>query len=351
MFVTAADISSQTLSRPTTQRIAMPLISHRELPAYSALRREGLEIPFESNGLERLNIGLLNLMPDAAFEATERQWLRLCTDYNEAAICVVPFTFCAHDRSTAIQNHIARHYEDAEAIRQQGLDLLIVTGANPKSSDIMSESFWQPMIDTIKWARSQCCPVVCSCLATHAVVKEFYGVDRIRLPQKCWGVYPHECRDSQHPLIRGTQVDWRGPHSHVYGVTRQQLECRGIEVLVDGEEAGVYVAVSDRYPAFVFLQGHPEYDHNSLLKEFKRELQRFVDGANDTFPRLPENYFAMEAMECLQRFLKQLVRATDRSEILPDFPENRLEQGIESVWRSAGVQLFNNLLREVHHAK
>ncbi len=329
----------------------MPTIAHCQLPAYSALRTEGSPVDDEVNGQVQLHIGLLNLMPDAAFEATERQWIRLCANYHEAATYVYPFTFNVDDRSVALQEHISRFYELHSAMSQRALDLLIVTGANPKTTEITHETFWQPMIDTIHWAKTRRCPVVCSCLATHAVVKEFYGIDRVRLPRKSWGVYSHECLGPGHPLIQDVDSDWRGPHSHYFGVTRQQLESVGIEVLVDGEDAGVYLAVSDNYPEFVFLQGHPEYDANSLLKEFKREVYRFVAGDVAEFPGLPENYLTLEDTEIISQFRDELVHAMSSAKSLPSFPEQRLQAGLSCSWRAAGLRLFDNLLREVHHAK
>ena len=207
------------------------------------------------------------------------------------------------------------------------------------------------MVDMVAWARQRGCLVVCSCLATHAVVKAFYGIDRVRLPHKCWGVYPHSLLAPHHPLVQQVDAGWRVPHSHMYSVTRQQLEDVGICVLVDNVEAGVYAAVSQNPLEFVFLQGHPEYDANSLLKEFRREVQRFSDGVISRFPRVPEHCFGDDALETIAQFRAAVVGAKAKGGPLPHFPEQRLEANLQNVWRTTGQQLFGNLLRLVHQTK
>ena len=41
----------------------------------------------------------------------------------------------------------------------------------------------------------------------------------------------------------------------------------------------------------VFLQGHPEYDADSLLREFRRDVVRYLRGERANFPQTPEDYF------------------------------------------------------------
>ena len=326
----------------------MPLAAHCDLPAFGVLRREGVSVLGDADPQPRLNIGLLNLMPDAVLEATERQWMRLCSGFDGAVSYVYPCTDDARERSVAAQAHIARYYDTPTSIKERNLDLLIVTGANPKSPDITQETFWQPLVDMVAWARQCACPVVCSCLATHAVVKAFYGIDRRRLPEKCWGVYPHSLLEPNHPLVQNIDAGWQAPHSHLYGVTRQQLEDAGICVLAEGVTAGVYAAVSRKPLELLFLQGHPEYDANSLLKEFKREVQRFGADVIPEFPRVPEHCFDADALETVARLRAAWAEAKTSGGPAPRFPEEQLEVNLRNVWRTTGGQLFDNLLRLIH---
>ncbi len=329
----------------------MPLAAHCDLPAFGLLRREGVRVLAGADLQPRLNIGLLNLMPDAVLAATERQWMRLCSGFDGAVSYVYPCSCDAHERSATAQAHIARYYDTLATIKDRNLDLLIVTGANPRSTDITHETFWQPLVDMVAWARRCACPVVCSCLATHAVVKALYGIDRRRLPEKCWGVYAHSLLEPNHPLVQNIDTGWRAPHSHLYGVTRRQLEDAGICVLAEGVEAGVYVAVSRKPLEFLFLQGHPEYDANSLLKEFKREVRRFDADMIPEFPSMPEHCFGADALETIAALQVASVDAKTNGGPTPSFPEEQLEVNLRNVWSATGRQLFDNLLRLIHDAK
>ncbi len=146
----------------------MPLVAHSELPAFETLRQEGVavtspELASES-GLTNLRIGLLNLMPDAALRATDRQIIRLVSAYGDAAnLYAYPFTVAAEDRGEAAQKHVTDHYETFEDLSETGLDALIVTGANPKHVDLARETFWEPTIEVLDWDKRTstrfCAPV------------------------------------------------------------------------------------------------------------------------------------------------------------------------------------------------
>ena len=75
----------------------MPLVAHNNLPAFEKLSGEGINVlkpdfAFQQD-IRELHIGLLNMMPDAALAATERQFFRLIAESNPIAqFFVHPFT-------------------------------------------------------------------------------------------------------------------------------------------------------------------------------------------------------------------------------------------------------------------
>ena len=212
-------------------------------------------------------------MPDAALEATERQFLRLVGGCNRIAqIYVHPFGVSSQDRGERARSHMAAHYRNFEDLEKEGLDALVITGANPANPDLTRESFWPGMVEVMDWGRTNVCSMVCSCLATHAVLEHYHGIERIALPRKRWGVYSHRLVNRSHPLLAHIDTRFDAPHSHVYEVTAEQVRASGGHVLVESAEAGVHLAVSADGFRFVYFQGHPEYDFNSLLKEHKREV-------------------------------------------------------------------------------
>ena len=213
----------------------MPLVAHNELPTFERLRREGHNIlpsaRAEAQDIRGLHVGLLNMMPDAALEATERQFLRLIGSSNPISqFYIHPFTLDAIPRSTRARSHIEKYYEPLSVIQEQGLDALIITGANVTQPDLTQEIFWQPLADVIDWAHEHVTSTLCSCLATHALVLNRYGIRRQGLQHKCWGVFQHDVLRRDHPLVHDVNTLMTVPHSRFNEITREQLEAHGLHV-------------------------------------------------------------------------------------------------------------------------
>ena len=330
----------------------MPVVSHTALPTFNRLREEGFVIrpPSNTDSVRALHIGLLNLMPDAALEATERQFIRLLAgSVMEHDIYVHVFTVPEMPRQGRASELVRAHYTSIDEVQSHGLDGLILTGANPANSELTKEPYWQGMVRVIDWAREHVCSIVCSCLATHAVVRHYHNIDRIKLPEKRWGVYSHRLLDNAHPLIRHGNTRFDAPHSHVYEVTAEQLTGADIRILAESEIAGVHLAVSPDLCQFIYFQGHPEYDTNSLLKEYKREVSRFSDGTRSDYPPFPENYLRDEVAEIMCDFEQRLKSAkfSKRTSVFYEFPERTIASRLENSWADTGRAIFSNWLRMV----
>jgi len=261
----------------------MPLVANTSLPTFDRLRQEGETVldpaRAKHQDIREIHIGLLNMMPDAALEATERQFFRVIGESNQIAQFYVHlFTLPQLPRGEKANTHIKKYYESFESIQQEGLDALIITGTNVTQPDLEKEPFWEPLIEVIDWAYEHVPSTLCSCLATHAVLQFRHKQRRQRLPKKCWGVYRHEVVDRHHPLTGDVNTLFKVPHSRFNEITRAQFEAAGLHVLVESPEAGVHLAVSEDLFRIVYFQGHPEYDINSLLKEYKREVKQFIVG-------------------------------------------------------------------------
>jgi homoserine O-succinyltransferase len=330
----------------------MSLVAHSELPAFGALRREGLAIIDEkaaiSSGRPSLRIGLLNLMPDTALQATERQFLRLVgVGEVDANIFVYPFALRSEFRGSVARAHIDAHYFSFETLRDEGLHALIITGANPATSDITDEAFWSPLIDVIDWSRDNVESVICSCLATHAVLHHYHQVNRIELPQRRWGVFEHRVLVDDHPLLAGVEAPVLAPHSHRYDIPREAMESAGQTVLIAGAEAGVHMAVSEDQFRFVFFQGHPEYDSISLVEAFQRAVAKFLSGNRSVYPPFPEHYLDSAAKERLEAYQRQATESESEFATLPVFPEAEFGDVCFNSWAGAGKVIYRNWLAEV----
>ena len=216
--------------------------------------------------------------------------------------------------------------------------------ANPR---LELEPFWEPLQEVIDWATENVTSVLCSCLATHAIGKSLHRIDRQPLLNKRWGVYSHRI-ETQHPLLRDINTRFDVPHSRNNDVSREQLEEAGFTILVDSPEGGVHMAVSPDQFRFVYLQGHPEYDRNSLLKEYKREVNRFIKGERKDYPPHPDNYFNETAGRLADEYQKIVYDSLKKGKAVSDFPEEKIEMHLDNTWRDTGKAIFNNWLGLVY---
>ena len=285
----------------------MPLVAYKNLPTFKRLEDEGRTIlppkRAQQQDIREMHIGLLNMMPDAALAATERQFFRLVGESNQIAqLYIHPFTLPELERSADTKNYINQYYETFEQLKENGLDALIVTGANVSGENLEAEPFWEPLQDIMAWAHDNVASTLCSCLATHAVMQSRYNQKRSALPDgKLWGVYKHKVMNRQHPLVRNMNTVFDVPHSRHNTITPAQFDAAGMDTLIASKEAGTHIAVSPDGFRLVCMQGHPEYDAISLLKEYQREVALHQSGGRDTPPPMPDNYFSAEAIEKLKR--------------------------------------------------
>jgi homoserine O-succinyltransferase len=331
----------------------MPIVAHSSLPTFQDLRRAGQEVlsldGALSQDIRELHIGLLNMMPDAALRVTERQFLRMVGNANQIVqLYVHPFSVPGLERSAETRAYIERHYTTFDALRTEGLDALIITGANVANPALVEEPFWQPLEDVVEWASKQVTSVLCSCLATHSLLKHFHGIDRVPLPRKRWGVYDHRVTTPRHPLLRDVNTRFDVPHSRHNDIDRSQFERAGLTVLAESAEGGVHLAVSADQFRVVYFQGHPEYDLNSLLKEYVREAYRWFAGARDDVPPYPEHYFSEAAVAVVERWWEEARTARTAGTPRPTFPEQEVTLLLDNTWGDSGKAFFNNWLGAVY---
>lgn len=316
----------------------MPLVAHNDLPTFAKLQQEGMRVlePGQAyhQDIRELHIGLLNMMPDAALGATERQFLRLIGDSNPIAqFFIHPFTLDALPRSASAREHIDKYYESFDQIKTQGLDALIITGANVIGADLSGEVFWESLIEVADWAHENVTSTLCSCLATHAVLDFRYGQKREKQRRKKWGVYRHQVVDPAHPLVADINSVFDVPHSRWNSVHREQFESAGLKVLVTGDDDCVHLATSPDGFRTVFFQGHPEYDTISLLKEYKRDVNLYIDGELEQYPPMPDNYFSHFSAAVFREYRYRVDQSLQKQAPVPEFPEHLVLEGLRNTWQ------------------
>jgi len=287
----------------------------------------------------------LNMMPDAALAATERQFFRLVGSGNPISqFHMHPFTLDEIPRGEVASEHIARYYEPFSSIQEHGLDALIISGANVTGADLSKEVFWEPLMSVANWAHENVTSTLCSCLASHALLLGQYGIQRNGLSEKCWGVFEHEMVVRDHPLVHDVNTHIVVPHSRFNDVSAAQMREKGIHVLAEGPEPGVQLAVSPDGFRTVFFQGHPEYDRISLMKEYKRDVHLYFNGGIENYPPMPKHYFDNYTKAVLDEYKEKLIQARRSGAEIPFFPEPNLLPHLKNTWHDSGEAVVGNWL-------
>jgi homoserine O-succinyltransferase len=122
------------------------------------------------------------------------------------------------------------------------------------------------------WSRGGVVSALYSCLAAHAAAYHRDGIPRRKLMQKLSGVYESEIV-LVHEMTEGlTRISV--PHSRYNSLAECDLDAKGYLTLARSPEAGADVFVKESRILEVFWQGHPEYNSDTLAREYRRDIPR-----------------------------------------------------------------------------
>ena len=289
-----------------------------------------------------VDIGLVNNMPDSALVSTERQLFDLLSAAaGKLVVRLHLYTMKTTPRTDWGRDYVRRFYQGTNDLLNSNLDGLIVTGAEPTAADLMEEPYWASFAQVIDWAKENTQSSVCSCLAVHGAVLHLDGVERHPLGDKCIGVFT-QTRITDHPLMLGVPLSFRIPHSRWNEVRENSLAENGYTILAGSAEMGVDSFVKQHKKSlFVYFQGHPEYEAQTLLGEYRRDIGRFLRGENENYPTMPKNYFDRDAEETLITFERKAL-LDRRPELFAGFPVDRLAQDLRNTWHPAAKRIYRN---------
>jgi homoserine O-succinyltransferase/O-acetyltransferase len=288
-------------------------------------------------------VGLVNNMPDAALRTTERQFHELLsTASNGLAVCLRLFSLPELARTPSGRSHVAQFHEDISELWTSHLDGLIVTGTEPRAPALASEPYWGTLTKLVEWAEDRTISTVWSCLAAHAAVLHVDGVARRALPAKLTGVF--DCmKSADHTIVAGLPSRWRLPHSRYNELPQEGLVAKGYRVLATSRAAGADMFIKQRESLFVFFQGHPEYDPGALLREYRRDIGRFLAGERDSYPAMPEGYLDQNSAAAFIDFRQRALRYREVG-LLSSFPATEAQGKLLHVWREPAIRIYANWL-------
>ncbi|MCM2679968.1 homoserine O-acetyltransferase MetA [Echinimonas agarilytica] len=289
----------------------MPINIPDRLPATQVLTGENIFVMGEqrasSQNIRPLNVLILNLMPKKI--ETEIQILRMLSN-TPLQIDVDLLRIDNRVSKNTPEEHLNAFYRTFEEVEHKNYDGMIITGAPLGLVEWEDVVFWDRMKTIIDWANTHVNATLYLCWAAHAALYTLYGIDRHIRKSKISGVFQHQVRYHNHPLMRGFDDVFWVPHSRYAEINAAEIAAHNdLHVLADSQQAGVYLVASNDGRQ-LFVSGHPEYDPETLDNEFKRDVSQGLS------PDVPKNYYH------------------------GDLPEN----GPLVRWRSHGNLLFSNWL-------
>ena len=264
----------------------MPVKVQNDLPAKGILENENIFLMDEDRAMHQnirpLSICILNLMP--VKQDTELQLLRALSN-TPLQIAVSFMKMNSHvSLNTPIQ-HLNQFYKTFDELKNNKYDGLIITGAPVEQIPFEEVDYWKELCEIMNWSRKHVFSTFHICWGAQAGLYYHYGLKKVLLPQKLFGVYEHRVMNRKVPLVRGFDDTFLIPHSRHTAVLSEDIHnCSELTVLAESEEAGVLLCMAEEGRQ-IFVMGHPEYDRYTLHNEYMRDK-------NKGLPiQMPKNYY------------------------------------------------------------
>jgi len=264
----------------------MPIKVQSNLPAKKILEDENIFIMDETRALHQdirpLQIAILNLMPIK--EDTEVQLLRSLSN-TPLQVDITFLTTGTYVGKHTPKSHLDQFYLTFEDVKNRKFDGLIITGAPVELLKFEEVTYWEELTQIMEWSKTHITSTLHICWGAQAGLYYHYGIDKITLDKKMFGIFEHRVLDRKVPFVRGFDDIFYAPHSRYTTVSKEEiLKHKELQILAESDEAGVFIVLAQDGKQ-VFVMGHPEYDRISLDKEYKRDIAKGIDIA------LPKNYY------------------------------------------------------------
>lgn len=250
----------------------MPIKIQSDLPAREILENENIFIMDEYRALHQdiraLQICILNLMP--LKEDTELQLLRALSN-TPLQVDVTFMKMNSHVSLNTSIKHLNRFYNTFDELRGNNYDGLIITGAPVEQIPFEEVDYWEELCGIMEWSERHVTSTLHICWGAQAGLYYHFGLDKVLLPEKLFGVFQHKVLNRKEPLVRGFDDYFYIPHSRHTATPAEAIHgCDRLKVMAEGDEAGVLLAMTEGGRQ-IFVMGHPEYDRYTLHNEYLRD--------------------------------------------------------------------------------
>ncbi len=253
----------------------MPIKIQNDLPVKGILEKENIFIMDEHRATHQdirpIQILILNLMP--LKEDTELQLLRSLSN-TPLQVDVAFMRMSTHRSRHTSMSHLNKFYLSFAELKEQKFDGLIITGAPVEQIRFEDVDYWDELVKIMDWSTQNVTSTLFLCWGAQAGLYHFFGLPKVQLEQKLFGLYRHRVSNRKIPLVRGFDDVFLAPHSRHTDVPMEMIrQCSELTVLAESDEAGLFLAMAHEGRQ-IFVMGHPEYDRMTLDTEYKRDLAK-----------------------------------------------------------------------------
>ena len=213
-----------------------------------------------------------------------------------------------------------------------------MTGNEPRAARLDEEPYWNDLTQLVDWAKESDSPSLWSCLAAHGAVLHLDGIERRRLPQKKSGVLAAAVNQ---PRRHGLPDALSVCHSRMNELRKDELTAHGYGIVSEAPGGNVDIFTKTYRAPFLFLQGHPEYDADSLMREYRRDVGRYLNGLRDTYPEIPENYFDNATVIAMENY-RTAGGTHARHQAVREPSRTRSPQGLAERLAQSASQIFKS---------
>ncbi|WP_130863796.1 homoserine O-acetyltransferase MetA [Bacilliculturomica massiliensis] len=264
----------------------MPILVPKGLPAYKTLRDENVFVMTDARAQKQdirpLRIAIVNLMPTK--EVTETQLIRMLAN-TPLQVDMQLLTMDSHESTHVDRAHMENFYKTYEEIKNQRFDGMIITGAPVEFLPYEEVDYWKELSEIMDYTDDNVFSTMHICWGAQAGLYHHYGIQKYVLPEKLFGVFPHFVKEKKSELTRGFDEIFYAPHSRHTQIRKEDiLAVPELKILAESEEAGPHL-ISTRNKRKIFIQGHAEYERDTLKLEYQRDVAKGLK------PKVPANYF------------------------------------------------------------
>ncbi len=264
----------------------MPIKIPNDLPAVKTLSEENIFVMTETRAITQdirpLKILVLNLMPKKI--ETETQLSRLLGN-SPLQVDLELMHTKSHVSKNVSAEHLFAFYKTFDDVRDRTFDGMIITGAPVEKIPFEEVEYWEELCEIMEWSKTHVHSTFHICWGAQAALYYHYGINKVPLDKKLFGVFSHTVTHKSSILFRGFDDEFMVPHSrHTTILLEDVKKVPELKVLSLSEKAGVYALATDQGKQ-VFITGHSEYDSDTLKQEYLRDLTAGMP------IEIPENYF------------------------------------------------------------